>query len=287
MDSDGGIVIGASSALVVSSDLYFPESLRWHEGELWFTDQFGGTVCRVVESANAESRTEVVARIPGRPSGLGWTPAGLMLVVSMLQRSVVSVDATGEVAPYADLSEFMRCLANDMFVDPVGRAYVGNYGFDYEVGEPQAPTRMVRVDPDRSVHVETPEMVFPNGTVLLDSQTLLVAESFADRLTTFHVAVDGHLESPRLFAQLPEGSGPDGIALDASGRVWVACWSASRVVALLPDGSVDAEIEFPGEGVYCAEVGGQDGKTLFLAIASLDEAQAARTRTGRVMALPI
>jgi len=32
---------------VVAADLYFPEGLRWREGALWFTDQYGGTVCRV------------------------------------------------------------------------------------------------------------------------------------------------------------------------------------------------------------------------------------------------
>jgi sugar lactone lactonase YvrE len=132
MDSDrtptGGNVIDASSALIVSSDLHFPESLRWHDDHLWFTDQFGGTVCRIVGE-----QTEVVARIPGQPSGLGWTPNGLMLVVSMQQRSILSVGADGLIETYADMSAHMRCLANDMFVDPLGRAYVGNYGFDYEV----------------------------------------------------------------------------------------------------------------------------------------------------------
>ena len=180
----------------------------------------------------------------------------------------------------------MRCLANDMFVDPLGRAYVGNYGFDYEVGEPKAATRMVRSIPTVPCTSRLPRWC--SRTALscstADPAGRRVVRRPPDCVSRRGRRAPGVAET---FAQLPEGSGPDGIALDASGRVWVACWSASRVVALLPDGSVDAEIEFPGEGVYCAEVGGQDGKTLFLAIASLDEAQAARTRTGRVMALPI
>lgn len=267
---------------VVASDLYFPEGLRWRDGALWFTDQYGGAVCRV------GSGCEVVARVPGRPGGLGWTRDGRLLVVAMERRSIMSVVPGGGLSLYADLSGLLPALANDMLVDPLGRAYVGNYGFDYEQGEAEAPTHLVRVDPDGSRHTEAPELMFPNGTVLVDDgQTMIVAETFGDRLTAMRVAADGHLDDPRVVVELPEGSGPDGIAVDAAGRIWVACAFSSRAVAVTRDGEIDAEIEVPGEGVYCAEVGGVGGRTLFLAIASLDEDVAARTPTGRIEAFDL
>jgi sugar lactone lactonase YvrE len=267
---------------VVASGLYFPEGLRWHDDALWFTDQYGGTVARV------GSGCEVVARMPGRPGGLGWTREGLLLVVAMERRSILSVVPGGGISLYADLSQLMPAFANDMLVDPQGRAYVGNYGFDFEHGEPEAPTHLVRVDPDGSRHVEAPELMFPNGTILVDSgQTMIVAETMGDRLTAMQVAADGCLEDPRVIAELPKGSGPDGIAIDRDEQIWVACAFSSRAVAVNRSGEVAAEIEVPGEGIYCAEVGGPDGHTLFLAIAALDEEYAARNPTGRIEAFDL
>jgi sugar lactone lactonase YvrE len=269
---------------VVASDLYFPEGLRWRDGALWFTDQYGGTVCRV----SAESGCQVVARTPGRPGGLGWSRDGVLLVVAMERRSIMSVVPGGVVALYADLSDVLPAYANDMLVDPRGRAYVGNYGFDVEHGEAEALTRLVRVDPDGSRHIESPELMFPNGAVLVDDgNTMLIAETFGDRLTSMRVAADGTLSDADVLVDLPEGSGPDGIAVDAAGRIWVACAFTSRVVAVTRAGEIDGEVAVPGEGVYCAEVGGNDGRTLFLAIASLDEGLASRTPTGRIEAFEI
>jgi sugar lactone lactonase YvrE len=266
----------------VCADLYFPEGLRWRDGALWFTDQYGGTVCRV------GSECEVVARVPGRPGGLGWTREGMLLVVAMERRSVMSVVPGGGLSLYADLSDVLPAFANDMLVDPLGRAYVGNYGFDVEQGEAEALTRLVRVDPDGSRHVESPELMFPNGAVLVDDgATMVIAETFGDRLTAMRVDADGTLSDPRVLIDLPKGAGPDGIAVDGAGRIWVACAFSSRVVAVTRAGEIDAEIEVPGEGAYCAEVGGEDGRTLFVAIASLDEGLASRTKTGRIEAFDI
>lgn len=272
-----------STATVIASDLNFPEGLRWHDGALWFTDQFAGKLHRVDESRG----NEVVARVPS-PSGLGWLPDGLLLFLSMLTKQVMSLDADGEMSTYADLSQVMPATANDMLVDSLGRAYVGNYGFDYEHGETKKPTRMVRVDPDRSIHVEEPEMWFPNGTILIEGGArMVVAESYGDRLTSYRVGADGSLDDQKVLAELPVGCGPDGICADADGRIWVACAYDSHVRCVTPDGKLVDELVVPGEGVYCPEIGGPDGTTLFLAIASLDEQEAMHVATGRVVAMSL
>jgi sugar lactone lactonase YvrE len=253
---------------VVARELYLPEALQWHDGTLWFADRYGGTVSRL-----GEAGVEVVTRMPGRPGGLGWTPDGTLLVVAMERRSLMSVSPGGNLRPYADLSLLMPAFANGLAVDRLGRAYVGNFGFDDEAGEIPEPTRLVRVDPDGSVHVEEPELVSPSGPILLDDgRTMVLAETFADRLTELQVGEDGRLDEPRTIAELPEGSGPEGIACDAAGRIWVACAFAGRAVAIRRDGGVD---------------GGPDGRTLFLGIASRDVGDAARTPNGRIEAFEI
>ena len=264
---------------VVAADVYLPHGLRWHADALWFTDTFGGTVCRIGSSC------DVVARVPGRPGGLGWTRDGLLLVVAMERRSIMSATPGGCLDLYADLSRQLPTLANDMIVDPVGRAYVGSLGVDHERRDEFVPSRLVRVDPDGSTHLEGPELLAPHGAVLVDAgQTMIVAETLGDRLTELRVAPDGHLHDPRVLVELPAGSGPAGIAVDAGGRIWAACGSAGRVVAVTRCGRIEAQIDVPGEGVYDVAVGGERGRTLFLVIASLDLDIAARTPTGRIEA---
>jgi sugar lactone lactonase YvrE len=263
-------------------DLYFPEALRWRDGELWFSDVFGGTV-----SCLNKSGPRVVAEIPGQPSGIGFLPDGTLLAVSMQRKAVVSVADDGAVSLYADLSAVCPQLANDMVVDAHGRAYVGNYGYDVDAGAPIEPTHLVRVNPDRAVLVEPPEVVFPNGCVIVDDGwTLIVAETFADRLTELSIGRDGGLFDPRTIAELPAGSGPDGIAITADGIIWVPCAYGERAVAVTRTGDVVDEVALPGVCVTCCAIG-DGGRTLFIAIAPLDEAEAAAAPTGRILAVPL
>jgi sugar lactone lactonase YvrE len=272
-----------ASHTTVVPDLFFPEALRWRNGMLWFSDVFGDTV-----SCLTRYGTIVVARVPGMPSGLGWLPDRTLLVVSMAQKAILSVAADGEMATYADLSDVCPQLANDMIVDRLGRAYVGNYGYDVDAGAPIAATHLVRVDPDQSVHVEAPEVIFPNGMIFLDDErTLVVAETFADRVTAFAVDDDGSLHDGRTIVTLPAGSGPDGLAVESSGRIWVPCAYGGRAVAVTPDGRIDDEVVIPGVGVNCCAIGGDDESTLFIAIAPLDETEAAAHPHGRIVALPL
>jgi sugar lactone lactonase YvrE len=97
---------------------------------------------------------------------------------------------------------------------PTGRAYVGNFGFDLSRAEPRA-TALVRVDPDGRAARVAEELLFPNGCVLSDDgRTLIVAETWAARLTEFAVDGDGMLSNQRTFAVVPH-TAPDGCTLDA------------------------------------------------------------------------
>lgn len=277
-------MVDLSSLRVISTGTSFPEGLRWRDGWLWFTDQFRENVHRVGPSGG----TQHVATVPGRPAGLGWSNDGRLLAVSQAKRSLVAIASDGSVSTYADLSDYLPAWGNDVVVDVVGRAYVGNYGFDVDNGAPPATTRLVRVDPDGAISVEEPEFLFPNGAVLTDDgRTMYVAETFGDVVSQVDVESDGTLHNRQVFHQFGQGTGPDGIAFDRQGRLWVALAFDSRAVALNRDGSVADEIEMPGEGVYCCEVGGSAGNTLYLAMAPLDEAEAAESLQGKIVAIDL
>src|SRR5262249_21163091 len=218
----------------VVDGLTFTEAPRWRDGKLWFSDFYTQRVLTVTPGG----RLETVVEIPQRPSGLGWTPDGALLVVSMLDRRLLRVDA-GKPRVVADLSALATGPCNDMVVDSAGRAYVGNFGFDRHRGEPPRTACIARVDPDGRVARAADELSFPNGTVITpDGRTLIVAETLAHRLTAFDVAADGALSNRRIFAAL-ERCFPDGICLDAEGAVWVADARTPRVVGVLDGGRLE------------------------------------------------
>ena len=208
----------------------FFEGLRWYDGR-WYVSDFAGRVVAIDPSGRLEDLLEVEV-----PSGLGRLPDGSLLAVSMTTRKIWRRSPAGETSVHADLSEHFDHEANDMLVDPQGRAYVGSYGFDLGGGGHPAETELVRVDPDGTIAVAASGLRFPNGMVLTpDGRTLIVAETIAARLTAFTVQPDGSLTDRRVWAQLgpspdlaPFAAGMfphlrfscDGITLDADGCVW-------------------------------------------------------------------
>ena len=190
----------------------FTEGPRWHEGRLYFSDFYTHRVLAV----DGEGRVEVIATVPGQPSGLGWLPDGRMLVVSMLDRKLLRQEGDGRLVEHADLSKIATYHCNDMVVDTQGRAYVGNFGSDIESGNKLVKANLAFVDTDGSVSVAAEDLAFPNGAVITpDGKTLIIGESFGRCLTAFDIADDGDsqiagfgliciLTSPMVFAWMPK-----------------------------------------------------------------------------------
>ena len=249
--------------------LHFGEGPRWHGGRLWFSDFHA----HAVSSVSLDGDVRVELDIDDQPSGLGWLPDGSLLVVSMTKRQLLRRAPDGTVGVHADLSGVATFHANDMVVDAMGRAYVGNFGFDLAAemarvgieGVMAAPglANLALVHPDGRVEVAARGLAFPNGSVITpDGRTLIVAESFGQRLAAFDIAADGTLSNRRVWA--PTGDRiPDGIALDAAGRVWIANAAAPECV-LIAEGGAVVEVIATDQPCYACMLGGDDGRTLFM-----------------------
>ncbi|MDP9436911.1 MAG: SMP-30/gluconolactonase/LRE family protein, partial [Actinomycetota bacterium] len=207
-----------STTRTLLADLGFPEGPRWRDGRLWFSDFHDQRVRAVA----ADGTAQTVLQLDDAPSGLGWSPAGELLVVSMQRRALLRVTEGGPQV-VAELGSWVPGPVNDMVVDSTGAAYIGNFGFDLLGGAAPQPTALLRVAPDGEVSVAAEDLHFPNGMCLADGgRTLVVAETYGQRLTAFDVGADGGLSRRRVFAELEAGVAPDGICLDAEGQVWVA-----------------------------------------------------------------
>lgn len=263
------------------SGLGFPEGPRWHEGRLWFSDMG----LSAVFALGLDGRMDKIVEVEGRPSGLGWLPDGRLLVVSMHGRCLLRESAPGSrrLVEVARLDRIAPSRSNDMVVDRDGRAYIGNFGFDFASGEEPRGTVLVRVDKDGSAHIVACGLLFPNGMALTPDGTLIVAESLADRLTAFDVEADGSLCGRRVFADIP-GVVPDGICLDAEGAVWVASASTGEVVRVAAGGKILERIPSGSRGAYACMLGGPDRRTLFVCSANTgNEEEAGLTREGSII----
>ena len=273
---------------LLATGLHFGEGPRWHDGALWFSDFFD----HAVKTVDLDGRLKVEVTIADRPSGLGWLPDGRLLIVSMTERALLRVD-DHDVVLHADLSNIAAFHCNDMVVDAVGRAYVGNFGFDLDTAEingtldevlaSHTGATLARVDPDGTVHAAADGLLFPNGTVITpDGRTMIIAESLGKRLTAFDIADDGSLSNRRVWADLGRRV-PDGICLDADGAVWVANPMTPECFRVAEGGEILDVIETDNRCFACM-LGGPDRRSLFMLTSRYSLAiEASVHRSGNVL----
>ena len=265
------------NAEILIERLAFPEGPRWHSGRFWFTDQHA----RRIFSADAEGNLETLTATEDLPGGLAWLPDGSLLVVYMTQRKVMRWDGK-QLQQYADLSRLASFHCNDMIADTRGRVYVGNFGFDLHGGAPQDKAEIVMIDSHGSPELFSDNVIFPNGCVLTpDEKTLIVAETFAHRLTAFELGDDGLSVSSSVWAGLGDMT-PDGICMDHHGRIWVASPGTREVILVKKGGDKIASCQTAGTPYACM-LGGNDGQTLFICTSETDDPEkAAVIKSGRI-----
>jgi len=259
--------------------LAFGESPRWHDGRLWFSNWGAQEIVAV----DLEGKSEVIVRMPSFPFSIDWLPDGRMLVVSGREGLLLRWETDGELLTHADLSGLAR-VWNEIVVDDRGNAYVNGGGFDLLAGEAFAPGIIALVTPDGSVRQVADGIAFPNGMVVTpDTKTLIVAESYAKRLTAFDIEATGLLSNRRVWADLGDGV-PDGICIDAEGAVWYGDVPNKRCVRVREGGEVLETIDLD-RGCFACMLGGVNKQTLFLMAAEWGgpAAMAEAPRTGQVL----
>ena len=94
-------------------------------------------------------------------------------------------------------------LRDDRRVALIRRVRDGHTYFDFPGGE-FAPGLVVLVTPEGNVDRAAGGLAFPNGMAIsADGATLVVAESYANRLTGYDIDSDGGLSNRRVWAWAP------------------------------------------------------------------------------------
>ena len=273
-----------SGPQVLLEGVAFGESPRWHDGRLWFSDWGAQEVVAVDEQGNRD----LIARVefPAFPMCIDFAADGGLLVVAGRDGLMWRREADRSLARYADLRDLSAGPWNDIVVDRAGNAYVNNIGFEFPGGA-FAPGTLALVSPDGTARQVADGLAFPNGIAIsADDGTLIVAESYAERLTAFTIEDDGGLRDRRVWAETP-GDHPDGICLDSDGAVWYADVGNRRCVRVREGGEVLDTLECD-RGCFACALGGADGSTLFVVAQQWGgpERMRQRARTGQVLTAP-
>ena len=151
-----------------------------------------------------------------------------------------------------------------MVVTPDGRAYVDAYDDHFDTSS----HRILLVTPERDVAVVARDVVYPNGiTTTPDGTTLLVAETFAGRITVFDGGARRHVGAP------PDVGGAAGRRASRRavprrhGDVWVASYLAGEFLHVRAGGEVLDRIAVAGRWAMSCCLGGDDGRSLLLCTA--------------------
>jgi len=265
---------------VVFSAIAFPESLRWRKGDLWFSDVLSGVVYRGdVTTGQKHKQAEISPFL----SGLGWLNSGELLIVDCEKRIVMRQDLKGGLSLHADLSGHWSYNANDMHVDADNTAWVGTYGYNPESDAP-APADLARIVNGR-VDFPIAGLVFPNGIARIDAQRIVVAETFADRISI--IQTSGEVKLLKQI-DLPKNATPDGLVVDNQGFAWIALAYSEAILRVnLETGEMERAIEIPGTGVYDCTFGGPNLDILYVATSDTDETNVMRDLPGKILSFDL
>jgi sugar lactone lactonase YvrE len=202
------------------------------DGSIWCGGE-RGQIYRIDPDTRA---IEEVASTGGFCLGVAFDAHGDLFVCD-LKHAVVFRLATGSgrLERFADGADGRRLRTpNALAFDAAGRLYVSD---SLAQGEPGPG--LYRFAPDGTGELWHDEPLhFANGLALAaDGSALYVAETFTHAIVRIAIAPDGRAGARETMAELP-GVLPDGLAFDADGRLYVACYEPSQILRIEPGGAV-------------------------------------------------
>ncbi|HLG89553.1 MAG TPA: SMP-30/gluconolactonase/LRE family protein [Alphaproteobacteria bacterium] len=228
---------------------------------LWFVDIKGHQIHRFDPATTGKKSWSAPDEVSfAAPCRDGGHVIGLPGRLALFNPSTGTVEDLLEVEP-----EWPGNRLNDACVDAKGRLWFGSMDND----ESRPSGALYCWDGAASPRLCDRDFVISNGpAVSPDGRTLYHTDTRRRTIFRFEIAADGSVEGKRTFIEIPEDAGwPDGTALDAEGRLWVALWGGWGIRCYSPSGELVETVRLPCAHVTKLAFGGQDLKTAFVTTA--------------------
>ena len=248
--------------LIVDASATLGEGPWWdeREGVLYWVDIIGETLFRY-HPASGENETISVGEMVGTVV-LGDSGAIYLAVKEGFARFNADMGTLHYLARPSDHPPENRF--NEGKCSPEGRFWAGTMGLK---ASPNAGA-LYRLDADLSCHRILTDITISNGIVwTADQRTMYYIDTAAFNVVAFDYDIDsGKLSHRREVIAFPrDGGGPDGMAIDINGNLWVAHFGGWAVRCWDPrTGAQLAQIDVPVKNVTACAFGGPDLRSLYI-----------------------
>ena len=249
---------------IFASGFDFPEGPSFDRtGNLYVTDSQRGAVIRVSPAGG----TSVFVESKGGPNGSAFHKNGNLYAAEPGGKRIIEINPDGVLQIIANKFEDKPLLApNDITFDMEGAAYFSDPG-ESRLDNPFG--RVFRIQPTGNLALIADKMAYPNGLAISpDGKHLIVAETFSEKLHRFSLDESGNTIGREEFAYVGTGHdnevGPDGMAFDEAGYLYVAIFGGGVVAVVSPDGDVIDHIPAGGLRPTNVAFGGEDNRYLFI-----------------------
>jgi gluconolactonase len=229
------------------------------EGNLYVADIPFGRVFRI----DPKGEWDLVAQWEGEPNGMKFLSATELLVTDYLNGLMVVDTRSGAVRPYLSRrnTESFKGV-NDLTFDSAGNLYFTDQG---QTGLHDPTGRVYRLSRAGRLDLLLSNVPSPNGIVLsADEKFLFVAVTRGNCIWRMPLLADGSVSKTGQFFTSHGPSGPDGLAMDESGRLLVANPALAYVWVLNHLAEPVQVLRGPsGRSVTNLAFGGPDRKRLF------------------------
>jgi sugar lactone lactonase YvrE len=275
-DAFARVVAPGAKVQKLAGGFRFTEGPAWNPRGFWvFSDIDNNTLYRITPVG----KFEVIRKPTGNSNGNAYDAQGQLLACEHGNRRVSRKAANGTFQTLASRYEGKRLNSpNDLAVKSDGSIYFTDPTYGTSRTAVELGFRgLYRLFPNGRLVLLDQEWNQPNGIAFSpDEKTLYVGDSEAGKIFRFDVDEKGTLANKTLLATIPKPGDPDGMKVDAEGRLLVA--GPGGVWIFAPRGGLLGKLPVPKTPANLA-FGGADGKTLL--ITARDSIYSVRLRTGQ------
>ena len=230
------------------------------DGNLFLVDIAFGQIYRV----SPQAAVALVLEYDGEPNGLKIHRDGRIFVADHKNGLMLLDPVAGTITPFIERyrTESFKGL-NDLVFSKSGDLYFTDQG---QTGLQDPSGRVFRLDNKGQLSYLLSNVPSPNGIVLSAGENFLyVAATRSNNIWRAMILPDGSITRAGNFIQMSGGSGPDGLALDQAGNLYVAHAGLGAVWKFSPQGEPLLRINScAGKMTTNIAFGGKDNQDLFI-----------------------